>query len=465
MEFPPLLSLNDVFYSLSNHLEFVPFITIYSINQTSRTVLSKQELQPYEIQRFEILGRLSNFYNFNLIGKPIVFPKTSSDFSSLSGYHRRIYHSLLAIEKRINEENVKNQKDKIKFLQRFMDFIVSFPNNLTDIILKVDEVSLYKYLKEESQNVISMKAFHSFRLQLLNRVVSSLSTPESVRFELKRMIEIMSLTIDPSTSYFPQHPLQISFERVLMSPMLPYAKDINELIADFPDSDPQMFVNSIFDEVVVILRDLQFSEKRHDMALVLLLYRLVFDRVYSQNSQLNKSCPDLISSLRSVQLNELPIPREYSPPMDETKTCVDVFRKDPFFAKAIDHLENVMYYINPFDILSCVYQSIQQIEKAATIYSRDTPPSVFAFEVTFGLFIGVLLGSQIKTWKSVVNFVMSYTPQTGLAAQFEYARAKMEASTAECERMIQDIESKETEIQAKNLILGVSNPLNNMVAC
>ena len=466
MTFEEFGTVNEMFLALSKHLEFVPYLSIYVIDSASKRQNNPSE-PPVSL---ELIGRLSNFYNLTLLAnKPTNKRVLTPDFSNLTGYHRRIYHTLVFAEHEIYNLKTEQHEKSLDLLRSIMDFLIAIPQTFKNLKVTLDESKLYADLIKESENTRRLISFHKFRLSMISRLSNTLSTVEENISELKRMIEIMSLTVDPQTSYFPQHPLQTSFNRVLMTHLLPYRNDITDIINEFEGTDPSMFVDMIFEEVVQILNDLQFTEKRHDMALVLLLYRYIFDRVYKDNSLLNPSLPldsnssafysqsstdssshenesvnesktssrgsldfDIIGRLRTLPISQLSLPKEYCPPIcDETQSCASLFRKDPYFVKAVEALEMAQWHVNPFDILHCVEETIDYIEKAASAYAT-TPCTVFPFEVTFSLFMAVLLSTQIMNWGNIVDFVTKYTPQTGLAPKFEYARAKMEASKEEC---------------------------------
>jgi hypothetical protein len=63
---------------------------------------------------------------------------------------------------------------------------------------------------------------------------------------------------------------------------------------------------------------------------------------------------------------------------------------------------------------------------------------VFPFEVTFGLFLGVLLSSHVHNWAMIAQFVEDYTPVSGLCPSFEFSKAKAVASLMQLRQMIRE---------------------------
>ena len=120
----------------------------------------------------------------------------------------------------------------------------------------------------------------------------------------------------------------------------------------------------------------------------------------------------------------------------------DVFRDDPLFGKAVNKFEEIIFYTNPFDIIASIMQTISLIEMAASGYDKDKT-LVFPFEVTFGLFLAVVLSScAFYNITELARFVDLYTPQSGMCPSFDYARAKILACATELLQMEQDLANK-----------------------
>jgi hypothetical protein len=60
----------------------------------------------------------------------------------------------------------------------------------------------------------------------------------------------------------------------------------------------------------------------------------------------------------------------------------------------------------------------------------------FSFEVAFGLFLGVLLASEIPELDTIATFVQNYTPKSRLAAVMEYGKSNLVAGALYCRKLI-----------------------------
>jgi hypothetical protein len=146
---------------------------------------------------------------------------------------------------------------------------------------------------------------------------------------------------------------------------------------------------------------------------------------------------DVIGQLADVTLAELCPPADFVPSFEDGMKVSDFFRSDPFFSEAIGCLEMAIFQTNGFDILNCVEKALTQIERAAFHYNNGET-IVFPFEVTFALFLGIVISAQIRNWERIANFVEAYTPVSGLCPAFEFSRAKVVASLMQLRQMIDD---------------------------
>jgi hypothetical protein len=218
----------------------------------------------------------------------------------------------------------------------------------------------------------------------------------------------------------------------------PFHNDCGLLINSFPPVDSLLFLDELFALVVRCLQRLGINRKPNDAALVLLIIRFVFDSVYNLNTYFAEDGEDIIGQLRHLTLGYLSPPTDFMPPFETEGNVVDFFRSDPGFLRAINELYAVTFQTNPFDILACVEKTLTHIERAAFNYNNGQT-LIFPFEVTFGLFLGVALGSQIRNWANIANFVEAFTPMSGLCPAFEFSRAKIVASLMQFHQMVEDL--------------------------
>jgi hypothetical protein len=297
----------------------------------------------------------------------------------------------------------------------------------------VNRDSLFRFARTHPRCAL-LRRYADFRLALVGSFRPILTTDEDIRYELIQIVEFCGQRVDARTSFYPHNRMQRIFEQFITSDKLPFAAELESLVDSFPTVHSHRFLDRLFRFVVDCLVKLGINRKPNDAALVLLLIRYVFDRVYAINPFFGEPGPDVISGLSSVVMGQLSPPADFLPPFDENTKVVDFFRADPFFSQSIAALEMAVFQTNGFDVLDCVEKALTHIERAAFHYN-DGATIVFPFEVTFAFFLGVLISSQIQNWEQIAHFVEAYTPTAGLCPAFEFARAKVIASLIQFREM------------------------------
>ena len=110
------------------------------------------------------------------------------------------------------------------------------------------------------------------------------------------------------------------------------------------------------------------------------------------------------------------------------------FPKDSFLSKAVSEFNSIVFFTNPIDILNTIKQTVAYLEDAASHYSRYEV-QIFPFEVTFGLFMGTVLSSDVTQISGLAEFVEVYTPNNSLSPAFEYSKTGLLACAMQCKKI------------------------------
>jgi hypothetical protein len=416
---------------LMNRPELSAWVTISSILPSSGAAPSVFE--SLCAHHRDLLASLRDFHDKTLVPAIVHSASPAADLSMMSAFGRRVYHQVRWIDREIAELNEQHRKEMKELFDSIIQYLTIAAPSQKGISATVNRESLFRFAASHPQTAI-LRRYAEFRATLAGEFRPILATDEDVRQELIQVIEFSAQAIDPRTSFYPHNRVQHTFEGLIMSEKLKFAAELNSVIARFPTENSHAFLDLLFRFVVDCLKDLRINRKPNDAALVLLLIRFVFGRVYDVNPFFKESGRDVIGSLSSVVMGQLSPPQDFLPPFDEKMRVVDFFRADPFFSQSITALEVVVFQTNGFDVLDCVEKSLTHIERAAFHYNNGET-IVFPFEVTFAFFLGVLISSHIPNWEQIAHFVEAYTPPAGLCPAFEFSRAKVIASLIQFREM------------------------------
>ena len=434
-------SSNDsIFEELSINKDLVKYCTFMPRRKNKDTGLPELSDEKVTEMHLEQLSSLTSFLNYTLIGKPLKRSRITPHISYTNGLTNIVYHVLLFIED-LEYEILKEQREKnISFVGKVIEFLEKHKPDGGSVILYVDDAQLFTDIRQVPTKIKQLKKYYNKQMQKLTLLCPPPANEMTIKLELSGIIEAVTNTIDVNTSYFPVSYLQTSFERLINHEYLPFKQVIEDIVKSFNVVSPADFTDNIFNLCVQIIKTLNLNKRYSDSAVSFLLYRYIFDEVYPVNGYLNKSDANVnpFPKVSEITNEELQLPLGFCPPdLDVSLKPRDVFRKDPYFSEAVSKYEEIEFFCNPFDIIAVIMQSINLIEKAASQYDKDKT-LVFPFEVTFGLFLAVVLSSSsFYNISSIAKFVDLYTPQAGMCPAFDYARAKILACAAELEEMEQ----------------------------
>ena len=447
MSFP-----EEVYNTLSSNSQMKKFLHIVKDNDAN----SYDYMVP--------IGKLTSYYNLTLL-QTIKPTNHTPNCESLPKNNLMIYHKLRFIEYLIYEKRKKHRQKMIDFANNVLEFLIKWKKSDDGMIIHVNEEELKTYLVADPKSVVILLNKFNFYISLITPILNSLSTKENVQAELVYVLEDISKSLIKRTSYFPIHRLQDKFETLFLSPLLPFKETMDHFFNDFPPQDSQTYLQELFSFVLSVFSVIKVSQKPFDSTLVLLIIRLLFDRTYDRNVYLTNNGRDVLHELSNITVKEFTPPSDFSPKYSsDNTTIVQLFRNDKYFSEAVSELENIAFYTNPFDLLNCVDLSLAAIEKAATEYN-NYQTMVFPFEVTFELFLAVVIASQIPNWENVSKMVNIYTPNVGLCPSFEFSKAKIAASLMQFLNMIDEINGEDVndrKEKASDYLINVSNNCEKM---
>lgn len=428
-------------------------------NRLTKALDANPSMQPFlkiidnsgkdKIDQLIVIGELTNFFNLTLL-KGIKQENRTPKRDQLSKIHLPIYHKMKFIEKEIFVLRRDNREKMKRFANDIIEFLSVWKEECDGMIIYVNQDDLKQYLLSEPKEVVILFNKFEFYLSLLAPICDSFSNKIHVINELKYVITDISKTLIPRLSFFKTHKLEDKFEILLLSDILPFHPTFSEFVDSFPPEDSRSYLSSFFQFLVFVLGELDMNKSPFDSTLVLLMIRLLFEKVYCKNPLLTTNGIDLIDQFKHLTTKEMLPPPEFSPKFQSDNEEIGlVFRNDPLFGPAVTELQFITFYTNPLDILYCLDQSLSLIEKAATEYNNHQT-LVFPFEVTFELFMSVLISSQINNWYNISKMVEIYTTESGLCPSFEFSKAKIIASVMQLEAMKSQRENGLTNLHIDN---------------
>ena len=419
---------NDI--HLSYQKDVIEYFIPFPISTSSLVEDQKIPFDKIIQMCYEQLGRVTNFFNYDFISHKMNQSTLIKGQPMNFGFAKMIEHQIFYIENLIHIIKVEKFKRSFKILKNVIAILSEkMPKKLGDEVLFLNESKLFSDIQKEPSECIALSYVCGILSQKITLLSPPISCTENAKLELISIITDLTKKIDQKTSYFPMSPLQTTFEKLIMSDVLPWSGRIQHLINSFEFESPDVFVDSLFDIVSDILNYLNIQNQFVDSGLTFLLYRFIFDEIY-QKGLTNKYFVQeekIVQRMRHIKNSDIQLPSQYCPSFDADEAPYFTFRNDEFFGKAVFAIECAHFFTNPLDIIATTVQAISFIEESASHYDTENT-RMFPFEVTFTLFIAVVLSTSFCDLSGLAQFIDDYTPKSGLCPAFEFAKSTLLAS-------------------------------------
>lgn len=435
---------NNVFISLSQHPEIVPYITIDTVQKLLSDDPIKITREVIYKQYDACMARISEFYQDFIKNKMPVKKRLTLklyQYQFLNHKNRMIYHTLLFLEAMIYEISLSDYQKKAQMFKIILDIIMLYSPEATDLYIILNEDALIKDMKKEPHELIRVKTKYNDLVVLIHKYRSALKSFDVFKFSINQLIHYAKEKANPETNIFSDSFSQFRFEKCILSQYCPLREKYISLIHSYQELDIQLFMTSFYDVINKTLEFLKNPSVLHNAVTITYLFRFVFSQVYLYGNKYFFPIfitENILGKLSNVTIEELELQLDFCPTIDDLKLIPrEVFRNDPHFSGAVVVMETIPYKTNPLDILDTVNNAILIIEESCTFYSKE-PIQCLPFDVTFGLFLAILLSSDIPEFNSVVQFVDDCTPSSGLCSPLSYAKSNLIAAKCHLTEMLQN---------------------------
>ena len=360
--------------------------------------------------------------------------------------HAFVFHKLQFLKykyARFCKKAYLKYTDTLKLLMKiFTSFDVALADN---IVIHVDFEELNNLVKRWHQKMSRIKHLYHHLIRIFHGF-TNINTAE-LRRDFLDILSKTKSSLDPALNFFCPTPYQDDFEFIVFSPQFLVADQLFNIIKNFDNLTPIDFIKAIVKINMNIIQIHKIRKEDNSSLIITFLFRLFFDETYHKIKlfQVPELNFNLIEKLNKITIADIGPPLDYCPPeTSPSKTPTEVFSKDQNYALSIDHIEYISLFTNPLDILHHINAALQEIEKAATIYSQKDE-LMLPFDVTFGLFICCLLSSDVPDFMRIAAFTDTYSPTFGLCADFEFSLAKLKTASIHLQNLAQKIIEKENK--------------------
>ena len=358
---------------------------------------------------------------------------TVSKLNFITGVLKTTYHAAVYLSRRLTRKTRAFVEKDLQMLAEISDLMYHYPPDGTyRLVVSLDD--LKRDITSRSNRLLALRS----RLELLMVPLRDLhlpdSTPELLEQTLVQLISEISTKLDKDLKVVWDDFRSYLVRALMFDKSFALVNVVEDIASDCAAMSPELFCNELRSLVFTFTDHLDIADETQIETAFSVIHRIMFDEIYPSYPFLSHPVEDVIHRLSTVTLMSLSIPKHF---LGSPKgTLRDTFRTDPLYSKAVELLETVQFFHNPYDILCIIYKAIKEIE-AGAVARTDGNVRVFPFELIFELFFSCVLSCDLPSFLQIAEFVELYVLREDISHGLEYARAITSATSLRFKQLLQ----------------------------
>lgn len=413
---------------LTNHLDLVPYIKVSKF-------FSGDDRQSFDIERnqkhSEIVNSISSsvisYFKYDALRSKLI--KKTDDLRGKGDFSFRQTNYLLSL---IHQ---KGNAITEKFSKISADLFTLFRPETTitkDIILTFDSDLFLHDFHQLPSEIIRLSSGISYYSSISHSHYKKYNTFESQRDGLKQIIEGAITIYEENLNYIQPNPLQDIYEDILLSDYFPLKSPFLSLIDFYNDSESIEWIISL---IRTLMKSYNITKSFSASIFFIFSLRFVFDRIFIKQINFLVENPKLTKLFNDLTFEQFNPPNIFSK-LDKSTNIGEFFRSNQNYLKAINHLQNIIFYSSPIDILFCVHECLNEINQI--ISSEENIEGLISFEDAFTHFMCILIAANVPSIDQISDFIESTTKNVNLNPHFDYAKNKLIASIKISRELLED---------------------------
>ena len=375
----------------------------------------------------EAMNIFLNFYSKNVLESVPTFTDLSENMIYFYSSDNLKIHIVTYLSHKIWKIKVQKYQEKVSIFSTLTFLLHSFEKKYVEnkIVIKYQklindfqsECSLIKYM----MHFIHQIKLKSHLVQIFN--------PNKKKLYTMFIRDVSKCNTNNNYA----HCLQHVFEAAITSKQFIFYKEIKFLIQSYQDSKHDAFNNAINSVARKISN--HFGVNKSDEAHILLisLMRYVYDQIcpLTFREYFTNAPKNIILTTSSIAFKQLHTNIRLFPPSTRpSKQFCTILRKDSYYRKAINYLEEIQFMTNPLDMLLCIQRSLDATDKASRFYSHIGSSKSFNFNEIIQIFLAVTISSDIPEIIEIHKFINDFFFDDILFPELCFARAALKSCIA-----------------------------------
>ncbi|OHS97174.1 hypothetical protein TRFO_36663 [Tritrichomonas foetus] len=395
-----------------------------------------------EDQLFSLIGSLTHYYNFNLLPYRPEKPQFSHLDRSMMNDQIFQAHIHFFIQNLIYKNQIQSHKKAVDTLNDLIESLVETMKIKPNCPITCAQNSLFHLLNIDSPKTNSLITKDNDILLFLSH--NEIDEYESQSDFMEETILNMRTFVMPKAVYFPVNSFQESFNQIIFSPSFFAYDRVEDILSDQSIKEKETFSIRCVKLMQFIVTSMEIKEPENVLIFSTSFFRSIFDAAYESHHELfdlpEKSTILEYTSRITMKMTGADI--KFLPGYSQSDTFLDIIKKHQNLKSASSELMIASFSNSPLDILGHVHFALNHVR----IYVSEIDPEMIqSFDVIFGIFLIVFLGTELPNPELLFYLVDVYTPHKGLSGALEYASSTLTATRIQCNDIIRKIKESEQE--------------------
>ena len=416
--------------SIENYLNLKNELKNFIFIENNKNLNNKEIL-------IKLISRITNFYNYCFLIAHPQLPTFSkiSNFMLKSSIHLAHIHFYLQWKIfRLRTKSYDSSNLLIIELLNQLDFYLKSNNNQ---IININEEEFFFYLQSDPKKVISLLSKDS-------KIVNIISNDNFIDNNINNQLDFLNHYLIYIRSNFNNKIINLIFdsnqeifEQLIFSPNFLLKNDLDFLFKNNFENSIK-FTQKIVEILQNFINHFNIIDPIDVSIISLMFFRSIFDYYFIINKNFFKN--HIISTFRNIcnkiTLSTIGIPLIFFPNSNDSSLVIDCIRKDNDLNNISNKLTSISFLNSPLDILSIIYSVLTDIRYFTSKFSNDYSLTQ-SFDTIFGLFLIVLIGSELINIEEIFWFTINFSPIEGLTGPLDYAKATITASIIQCNKIVE----------------------------
>ncbi|KAH0795132.1 hypothetical protein GPJ56_000975 [Histomonas meleagridis] len=343
------------------------------------------------------------------------------------------------LQKKLYKARCKAYELAMKRICDLVDVLHLALTSKIKIFIIIDLQKLFHSLLCDDEKCARISSKDSEIVNQISKEDIIISDVNSQKAILNQVLTGMSSVFDRKSLIVADHPIEEKFCQLIFSNNFHFRQEIDQLFSGFHSR------HSFRDHCLSLMQQIiNFFNLRDSVSVStfsFIYFRTIFSHGISLNPDFFFEQTECAFHLKSdqIKIKQTGVLEEFLPQHEENESIKQIVAKNKVLMEASHDITSLGFMSNPLDVLAGVNNVPVKIREFVSAKAKSE--DALSFDTVFGLFIVILVASDLPNQEEVFKFAIDFTPEEGLSVPLEYAKATVVAAIMQCNTILENLKN------------------------